>query len=174
MSALIKMYAKKTNTLEPCDGTDDSGYFNSVKNIGLEKDAKTQKIKSDDTMEFRMTPVPIYNKEQMEQLYWREVCDGKIDCWHAIDESSMCFELERNHCDNELEYRCRMGTCISKSFGFDIYPDCMDDSDEVDTKVVTRRYSVRMFSSTIECGEHFCGHAQFSCNDGQCLRNYFH
>ncbi|CAF1396193.1 unnamed protein product, partial [Didymodactylos carnosus] len=52
----------------PCDGTGDSGYFNSVKNIGLEKDAKTQKIKSDDTMEFRVTPVPIYNKEQMEQL----------------------------------------------------------------------------------------------------------
>ncbi|CAF1456409.1 unnamed protein product, partial [Didymodactylos carnosus] len=114
------------------------------------------------------------NKIKVECLDWREVCDGKIDCWHAIDESSMCFELERNHCDNELEYRCRMGTCISKSFGFDIYPDCMDDSDEVDTKVVTRRYSVRMFSSTIECGEHFCGHAQFSCNDGQCLRNYFH
>ncbi|CAF0870661.1 unnamed protein product [Didymodactylos carnosus] len=113
------------------------------------------------------------NKTKVKCLDWREVCDGKIDCWDAIDESSMCFELERNHCNNELEYRCRMGTCISKSFAFDIYPDCMDDSDEVDTGPVARSYYGCILLSTIECEEHFCGRAQFSCNDGQCLRNYF-
>ncbi|CAF0772230.1 unnamed protein product [Didymodactylos carnosus] len=62
----LKMIARLH--VQPCDGTGAGGYFNSVKNIGLEKDAKTQKIKSDDTMEFRVTPVPINNKEQMVQL----------------------------------------------------------------------------------------------------------
>ncbi|CAF1045461.1 unnamed protein product, partial [Didymodactylos carnosus] len=53
---------------QPCDGTGDGGYFNLVKNIGLEQDAKTKKSESSDTMEFRVTPVLINNKEQLEQL----------------------------------------------------------------------------------------------------------
>ena len=66
-------------------------------------------------------------------LDWREICDGKLDCFDGEDESN-CLELETNQC-NDNEYQCRNGMCIDKTFRLDSSFDlksaeCLDGSDE--------------------------------------------
>ena len=64
-------------------------------------------------------------------LDWREVCDGKVDCWPTPVDEQNCEILEENECAAN-EFRCLNGQCIPELFLFDnVYsPDCLDRSDE--------------------------------------------
>ncbi|CAF4624874.1 unnamed protein product, partial [Rotaria sp. Silwood2] len=64
-------------------------------------------------------------------LDWREICDGKIDCWPIPVDEHNCEMLEENECGPD-EYRCFNGQCIPGIFlSDDIFsPDCIDRSDE--------------------------------------------
>ncbi|CAF2099324.1 unnamed protein product [Rotaria magnacalcarata] len=65
-------------------------------------------------------------------LDWREVCDGKVDCWPKPVDEQDCHELEQNECGSG-EYRCRNGQCIPEDNVADdlVAPDCLDWTDEV-------------------------------------------
>lgn len=101
-------------------------------------------------------------------LDWREVCDGRIDCFNGADEVQ-CFDLEVNEC-NENEYRCHNGLCIPKDFLDDNTPQCLDKSDIVDTFYL----GSNAFPYVFYHEEHSCraGHEQFSCGDGQCVADF--
>ncbi len=64
-------------------------------------------------------------------LDWREICDGKVDCWPEPVDEQQCYELERNECDED-QYRCRNGQCIPQEYIMDnpYAPDCIDTTDE--------------------------------------------
>ena len=64
-------------------------------------------------------------------LDWREICDGKVDCWPEPVDEEQCYELEQNKCDEE-QYRCRNGQCIPQEYVMDnlFDPDCIDNTDE--------------------------------------------
>ena len=64
-------------------------------------------------------------------LDWRDICDGKVDCFdNDIDEIG-CFELEMNECEAN-EFRCHDGLCIPEEFFNDgiYFADCLDRTDE--------------------------------------------
>jgi hypothetical protein len=65
-------------------------------------------------------------------LDWREICDGKFDCYDGEQDEEHCWQLELNECDNEKEFRCRNGLCIDRTFFHDnrLQVDCLDGSDE--------------------------------------------
>ena len=48
-------------------------------------------------------------------LDWREIWDGKIDCFNGGIDEEQCFTLEMNECDKD-EYRCHNGLCIPDNF----------------------------------------------------------
>lgn len=104
-------------------------------------------------------------------LDWREVCDGKVDCFDegAVDESG-CFDLEMNECLNEYEFRCHNGLCIvhDTDQNDSINPDCLDRSDERDMQSIT---DLCFQDPTFRCEEHSCrpGKRDFVCGDGQCV-----
>jgi hypothetical protein len=106
-------------------------------------------------------------------LDWREICDGKADCFNGDDEQ-MCEELEINQCTDD-EYRCHNGQCIPSAFAREglLYNDCLDGSDELD--VPTRDpHSIYMFNHhcfnipTFRCEERTNRYFHhFSCGDGE-------
>ena len=87
-------------------------------------------------------------------LDWREVCDGKVDCFdEKLDEES-CFDMEINECSDD-EYRCHNGLCISQEFWQDGAgdTDCLDRSDTAtDLNYVDSCYQ----DPTFRCEEHSC------------------
>ena len=62
---------------------------------------------------------------------WREICDGKVDCWPIPVDEQNCEILEENECESN-EYRCFNGQCIPETFLLDYQysPDCLDRTDE--------------------------------------------
>ena len=98
-------------------------------------------------------------------LDWREVCDGRIDCLDGGADEAQCFQLEMNECEKD-EYRCHNGLCISKVFLDDIRPQCLDQSDLSEVFWINSR---SLFKNEIVCQR---GSAQFSCGDGQCVKDY--
>ena len=106
-------------------------------------------------------------------LDWREVCDGKMDCFNGKDEEG-CDQLEITKCEPD-EYRCHYGgQCIPKSFFYDnrLTMDCLDGSDEVDSgEFVSESVNIYCIKvSTFRCQERtprYC--LMFSCGDGQYL-----
>ena len=105
-------------------------------------------------------------------LDWREICDGKVDCWPKLTDENYCEQLERNECNSD-EYRCRNGQCIPESFVFDDPhgADCLDSTDE-------NIYSLSMSSylhmcankdPTFRCTDVTCQHWSFrSCSNHYC------
>ncbi|CAF2727459.1 unnamed protein product [Rotaria sp. Silwood2] len=105
-------------------------------------------------------------------LDWREICDGRIDCFNDGVDESQCFELEINEC-NENEYRCHNGLCIPKRFWDDEYfeAECLDKSDLLETPECPDTYlQVNMFA----CAENACrpDEGRFPCGDGQCVEDF--
>ncbi|CAF2108027.1 unnamed protein product [Rotaria magnacalcarata] len=102
-------------------------------------------------------------------LDWREICDGKIDCYNWEDEKD-CSELEMNEC-HDNEYRCRNGQCIPEEFLWDnqINPDCLDRTD-----IFNPIYWKKCFKDpSFRCEEHTCrGFQDNVCGDGSCEENY--
>ena len=105
---------------------------------------------------------------------WREICDGKIDCFSGEDEEH-CEELERNQCDDD-EYRCHNGQCIPLIFARETMRsiDCLDGSDEREpTAYNSRGYPPTLNSNcinipTFRCEERTPRYSRrFSCGDGQ-------
>ncbi|CAF1190284.1 unnamed protein product [Adineta ricciae] len=101
-------------------------------------------------------------------LDWRQICDGIRDCTNGHDEEN-CLEMELNECDPITEYRCRNGLCIPRSFSFDLTMDCMDFYDEQETHDHSQYCHNE---SSIDCDDHSCGLAGFSCGDGSCFQDY--
>ncbi|CAF4069640.1 unnamed protein product, partial [Rotaria magnacalcarata] len=105
-------------------------------------------------------------------LDWREICNGRIDCFNNGVDESQCFELEINEC-NENEYRCYNGICIPKMLLDDSFQavECLDGSDLwVDHDCP----SAYIRNSIFECTEYACrpDEGQFSCGDGQCVEDF--
>jgi hypothetical protein len=107
-------------------------------------------------------------------LDWREVCDGKVDCFNGDDEQ-MCEELEMHQCDDD-EYRCHNGQCIPYDFARDgvLYHDCLDGSDERDeSSRIAYQIGYTLNSHcfdipTFRCEERTNRYPRkFSCGDGQ-------
>jgi hypothetical protein len=102
-------------------------------------------------------------------LDWRQVCDGIIDCINEEDEKQ-CIEMELSECEVDKEYRCRNGHCIPLRFSFDLTFDCLDFYDE---KEIEQKSLNCYRSSSVDCDEHVCGLARFSCGDGQCFPDIY-
>ena len=109
-------------------------------------------------------------------LDWRNICDGKTDCFHGEDEQ-WCSQLIFSRCQND-EYRCHYGgQCIPKSFLKDnrLSIDCLDGSDENDFVLA---YSPLMNPqcpeiSTFRCQERMARYVGlFQCGDGQYLQSF--
>ncbi|CAF3956027.1 unnamed protein product, partial [Rotaria sordida] len=105
-------------------------------------------------------------------LDWREICDGRIDCFNDGIDESQCFELEINEC-NENEYRCHNGLCIPKQFWNDEFDEaeCLDKSDLLNIPDCPDIYlQLYIFS----CAEYACrpDEGQFPCGDGQCVEDF--
>lgn len=99
---------------------------------------------------------------------WRQICDGLRDCIDGRDEEH-CLEMELSECDSRSEYRCKNGFCVPRDFLFDLTMDCMDFSDEQ----IFHDTSQSCFNqSSIDCEDHICGLATFSCGDGTCFQSY--
>jgi hypothetical protein len=91
-------------------------------------------------------------------LDWREICDGKVDCWPEPIDEQQCYELERNEC-SEGEYRCRNGQCIPEEYVLDnpFDPDCLDTTDE--------NLSNARLTYPAKCSE---GDPSIRCSDASC------
>jgi len=94
-------------------------------------------------------------------LDWREICDGKVDCWPEPIDEQQCYELERNEC-NEGQYRCRNGQCIPQEYVLDnpVDPDCLDTTDETLPSIQVaypRRCSEG--DPSIRCSDTACRHS---------------
>ena len=104
-------------------------------------------------------------------LDWREICDGKRDCFNnGVDEEN-CDTLEANECRPD-EYRCHNGLCVpGENFGDSfLHPDCLDGSDEpIDSKLTYK------FSPVFNWEERTCRRAvEFTCgNGGNCIEPTF-
>lgn len=107
-------------------------------------------------------------------LDWREVCDGKVDCFDGEDEH-MCEKLDLNQCTND-EYRCHNGQCIPSVFFRDgLYNlDCLDGSDEQELDRYQALIRPTTFAKhciktpTFRCEERVNRYMhQFACGDGQ-------
>ncbi len=95
-------------------------------------------------------------------LDWREICDGKVDCWPEPVDEQQCYELERNECDED-QYRCRNGQCIPQEYIMDNpdVPDCIDTTDEsVDSMRSFLGFCFRGDPS-IRCTDTSCPHWSF-------------
>ncbi|CAF1304292.1 unnamed protein product, partial [Didymodactylos carnosus] len=106
-------------------------------------------------------------------LDWRQVCDGIQDCMRGVDEEN-CHKLEFNECD-ENEYRCSNGMCIPEEYFLDGEPDCMDGTDEKFSNrrnnVVPGHFLYCPYHPNVYCDERSCLKYQYSCGDGQCLKD---
>ncbi|CAF1125053.1 unnamed protein product [Adineta ricciae] len=101
-------------------------------------------------------------------LDWREICNGLFNCENGEDEPEECFLLELNECEKD-EYRCRIGTCIPRTFLVDFNPDCSDLTDEYLTYDEYFQDSDCYLSSTLVCDNRLCNKLNdFSCADGEC------
>ncbi|CAF4150770.1 unnamed protein product [Rotaria sp. Silwood2] len=105
-------------------------------------------------------------------LDWREICNGRIDCFNDGVDESQCFELEINEC-NENKRRCHNGLCIPKWFWngeFD-EAECLDKSDLLVMSGCPNTYlKLHIFA----CAEYTCrpDEGQFPCGDGQCVEDF--
>ena len=105
-------------------------------------------------------------------LDWREICDGKVDCFDESLDEKYCFDMEVNEC-NEDEYRCHNGLCISE----DLWEDGMGDTDCIDRSDSVIDFSYIDFchqDPTFRCEEHSCRArgGSFPCGDGQCVHKF--
>ena len=99
-------------------------------------------------------------------LDWREICDGVQHCNEGKDEEN-CDVLETNVCEDD-EYRCMNGMCIPDASFLDGELDCMDWSDE---KQYKKSESCAGESVSTQCDDHVCLPNEWSCGDGQCIRD---
>ena len=101
-------------------------------------------------------------------LDWRDLCDGVQQCMGGLDEEN-CDILEANECDDD-EYRCTNGLCIPDEYFLDGEFDCLDWSDEMPY------YDDRQCANeaaSAQCDDRYCPPQQWSCGDGQCIRDRF-
>ncbi len=104
---------------------------------------------------------------------WRDVCDGKGDCWDGADEAE-CWQLEQNIC-KAGEYRCLNGQCIPGVFFDDNAwdPDCMDGTDESEPSLEMYPKLCNQGDPSIRCEDTTCRHwTQKSCGvDSNCAHS---
>ncbi|UJR20048.1 hypothetical protein I4U23_023182 [Adineta vaga] len=97
-------------------------------------------------------------------LDWRDICNGRQECFNGIDED-LCDFLEFNECEID-EYRCSNGMCIPNEYFLDGEYDCMDSSDE---RHLFKSNECGYQSDTFDCDERLCSRSEWSCGDGQCI-----
>ncbi|CAF1474216.1 unnamed protein product, partial [Rotaria sp. Silwood1] len=72
-----------------------------------------------------------------------------------------------NICDDD-EYRCMNGMCIPDEYFLDGELDCLDWSDEIQYE---KSETCATDSVSIKCDDHICLPNEWSCGDGQCIRD---
>lgn len=110
-------------------------------------------------------------------LDWREVCDGKADCWPNPVDEQHCQILERNECASN-EYRCFNGQCIPEIFLLDksFISDCIDDSDEdILENRLYKNLCIIGGNPSFRCTDTKCPHWSFyveTVDDQECSPSY--
>jgi len=92
-------------------------------------------------------------------LDWREVCDGKADCWPNHVDEHFCEKLEQNECASN-EYRCLNGQCIPETFLLDntFVSDCIDGTDEYHVINLEYEHVCRNGDPSFRCADIMCRH----------------
>jgi len=105
-------------------------------------------------------------------LDWREVCDGKADCWPNHVDEHFCEKLEQNECASN-EYRCINGQCIPETFLLDktFVPDCVDGTDEHQVSNGEYDNICRKGDPSFRCADIMCRH--WSLDFGNCGRQTY-
>ena len=109
-------------------------------------------------------------------LDWREICDGKFDCFNEEDERE-CEQLDFNQCRDD-EYRCHYGgQCIPMIFDKDsrLSIDCLDGSDEQDDYIISYWFFNPhcLDVPTFRCQERIGRYRRsFQCGDGQYIESF--
>ena len=112
-------------------------------------------------------------------LDWREICDGKCDCFDECQDEMNCWQLEESECYKD-EFRCRNGQCVPREIKSEegTLMGCLDKS-ELHPKYWNTRPNVAQVDDCqlnpfLHCEDSTCSKfaSQFTCGDGQCLDSF--
>ena len=102
-------------------------------------------------------------------LDWTDICNGEINCLNDGIDEQHCWQLEMNQCNDDSEYQCKNGMCISEIFYNDksyVY-DCIDRTDQRETHFSSISSSCFGLHDTVfRCSDKICGHGSFTSSCG--------
>ncbi|UJR07146.1 hypothetical protein I4U23_011434 [Adineta vaga] len=112
-------------------------------------------------------------------LDWREICDGKCDCFNECQDEMNCWQLEESECQTN-DFRCRNGQCVPWEIRLEDgeLMGCLDKSELHPAYWSDRPGGIEIddcqLTPFLHCEDSTCSKFayQFTCGDGQCLDSF--